>query len=1270
MSIVKWGSRGCRYLAFMGLSLLLLLALVVFVIGYTPSGLQLVRWSANKWLPQLHIDQVEGALLTKVTLQGVRWHDPKQGVDLHAHQLSLAIQASCLLRAEVCIHSVALEGVQLHMVKVTRSTPDTVSSASSPVTFPVPVRIDELSLANISLSVFGNQIDLKHLHSAGLLQGRQIDLAPTKVQGLSITLPHSSQEAASTQSSSSKKHQQPLALPEIELPVAINLKRLEMDQLAVHQANTHWQVEKLVLVGRAAGHKINVQQLSVVMPQFTGDLHGHVLLANDYPLAISADINWQQNPFSGQNAQLFLSGSLAKLQLKSHWQGPLTANLTASVNTLQPNLPFDIHISDVLSQWPLQGQHEYQLAISRLTARGDLAGYRLNMAGKVSGKQVPPSQFSLQGTGSRSQLSLGKVQLSSLAGEVTGKASINWQSLLRWQSHLQLQHLNFSEQWPEWASDISGQIQTKGSLTSQGGWQLEVPKLALNGTLRQQAFALFGSVKASDQTGGGHYLVTTPQLRLEQGKNSLSLKGELGRHWNMIVRLNAQDLAISLPDAQGSLVGTVRVTEPLATPKVSVNLLAKSLAWNQSVAINQIATKQVAIKQLQLQGVVSPMSDDSTNLTLRAQQIHYQQRVIRQLDAKLSGTLTEQQLTMSVKADKLSGALKLTGGYQATPAPIWHGQLMQMSLKSALGTWRLDSQPKIDVSPKLKQVTVSAHCWRNGQSSLCLDKKANIGPKGQVHLSVHQLDLHQLAVLTPPDVDFSGLAEASLDVAWGAKPSPSLALHVAMPKGEIIQSQLGSPQQKKPPLVMGWNKIEFDATVDNNTLTANWAADLASNGDLKGNIVIGDLDSNNKVLGGVVQAKNLNITPLKPLLGAYSDVKAEINADVRLQGDLQNPQLFGRFTADKIAVTGDISPVDVQSGNVRIDFLGRQSRVLGEITTEDGKLNLSGGAKWQSLSSWSAQAKVNSTGLQVDVPPMAKLKVVPDLTMSVTPTLAKITGNIAIPSGAITVDKLPPNAVKVSKDQVILSDSRGVQSARKSSAMKIESNVKISIGDKVALSAFGLNSDLSGELDVTQNEKGPFIVGTVNLLNGSYRSFGQDLTITKGKILFSGPVDKPYVEITAIRNPDNTQDSVTAGIKVTGPSDEPVVTVFSDPSMPQANALSYLLRGQNLDTQTGDSAMATTLIGMSLAKSGHLVGQLGQAVGVQDLQLNTTGSGDSSQVMVSGYVLPHLQVKYGVGIFDQVGEFTVRYQLISNLYLEAVSGLDSAVDVLYQFEFD
>ncbi len=66
------------------------------------------------------------------------------------------------------------------------------------------------------------------------------------------------------------------------------------------------------------------------------------------------------------------------------------------------------------------------------------------------------------------------------------------------------------------------------------------------------------------------------------------------------------------------------------------------------------------------------------------------------------------------------------------------------------------------------------------------------------------------------------------------------------------------------------------------------------------------------------------------------------------------------------------------------------------------------------------------------------------------------------------------------------------------------------------------------------------------------------------------------------------------------------------------------------------AAMTSMLIGMGVAQSGQVVGKkIGETFGVSNLALDTEGVGDSSQVVVSGYVLRRvLQVKYGVGIFD------------------------------------
>src|SRR3546814_3565330 len=56
--------------------------------------------------------------------------------------------------------------------------------------------------------------------------------------------------------------------------------------------------------------------------------------------------------------------------------------------------------------------------------------------------------------------------------------------------------------------------------------------------------------------------------------------------------------------------------------------------------------------------------------------------------------------------------------------------------------------------------------------------------------------------------------------------------------------------------------------------------------------------------------------------------------------------------------------------------------------------------------------------------------------------------------------------------------------------------------------------------------------GEINLVDGHYKAYGQDLTIETGKLIFSGgPVTEPALEVRATRKP--TED-VAVGLYVRG----------------------------------------------------------------------------------------------------------------------------------------
>ena len=102
----------------------------------------------------------------------------------------------------------------------------------------------------------------------------------------------------------------------------------------------------------------------------------------------------------------------------------------------------------------------------------------------------------------------------------------------------------------------------------------------------------------------------------------------------------------------------------------------------------------------------------------------------------------------------------------------------------------------------------------------------------------------------------------------------------------------------------------------------------------------------------------------------------------------------------------------------------------------------------------------------------------------------------------------------------------------------------------------------------------------------------------------------------------------------------------------------------------GDNTMVqNALLSLSLMGGQSVVRNVASKVGIQDLQMGTSGSGQTTEVQVSGYLSRRTYLQYGISMFQPVNTLTLRYRLRDNLFLEAVSGLASALDLLYTFEF-
>ena len=143
---------------------------------------------------------------------------------------------------------------------------------------------------------------------------------------------------------------------------------------------------------------------------------------------------------------------------------------------------------------------------------------------------------------------------------------------------------------------------------------------------------------------------------------------------------------------------------------------------------------------------------------------------------------------------------------------------------------------------------------------------------------------------------------------------------------------------------------------------------------------------------------------------------------------------------------------------------------------------------------------------------------------------------------------------------------------------------------------------------------------------------------------------------------------MVAGLRLTGSAEQPTSAVFSEPAMSQEQALSYLVLGRPMSTGEDSNMLGEAALALAWPVARRSPGNR-QQLGIQDFQLDTEGTGNSTSVVASGNITDKLSLRYGVGVFEPANTIALRYQLTKRLYLEAASGLASSLDLFFKRDF-
>ena len=246
---------------------------------------------------------------------------------------------------------------------------------------------------------------------------------------------------------------------------------------------------------------------------------------------------------------------------------------------------------------------------------------------------------------------------------------------------------------------------------------------------------------------------------------------------------------------------------------------------------------------------------------------------------------------------------------------------------------------------------------------------------------------------------------------------------------------------------------------------------------------------------------------------------------------------------------------------------------------------------------------------------------------------------------------------------------------------RVQANLAIDLGDRFRVFGAGVDARLAGQVTLSGRlPDAPRLNGTVSIAQGSYTGFGQNLEIERGKLVFSGPVDNPAIDIVAYRR----FLPVEAGVAISGTARFPRLTLVSKPDVPEPDKLSWLVLGMSAESSRGGQAAALQAAAVLLASGDPRAAaapSLASTVGLDVLSVRTGASGltssgsaaasvQDSVVTLGKRVSERLFLSYEQSLRGLQNLLRLQYEISERLSIRGRVGTENAIDLVWTKRYD
>ena len=884
---------------------------------------------------------------------------------------------------------------------------------------------------------------------------------------------------------------------------------------------------------------------------------------------------------------------------------PLTLTGSGSLDSDTEALAVELQWASLV--WPpVLGDAEpmFSSESGRLDASGTLDEWRAELEAWMTAPEQPRARIELEADGNAEAVEIlsGRVSLEQGA-EIGVAGRIGFAGSPSAALNLTLAGVDPGIWVPELPGAVNGDLTL--ALDQLQPLIASVTINRLDGTLRNQPLAGSGALAVRET------LVDRADLNVSLGENSVQLLSAGGNAWQL--ELRAARLGQLWPDLTGEL-----------SLDAGFNPGERTLDW--TLESPGAAWMDLRAAQIESTGTANWGEQESVDARINARDVDLNpwERLDR-VEVTLAGNCNAHALTGYFNGTRATLDIAVGGELPGCldRATDWNGQIGRMVIsETPLGTWQLDEDMPVRMTDGVVSAGPACLWTPGGTGRLCLNELEG-GATGSAAVAFNSVPLDLLLLPMDPvftlGSDLRGLAQVrwspaglqGIDAELLLGPGAARMLDAEDDLIRIRGARLGLDSPQPGALDAALNlRLEAESVL---TATAS----------------VPDLNTPETMqLDAIANLSLPNLGALNRLVPQLDRLGGRLDGEFRLSGPLRAPDFDGRLSIREGRFFNAPLGTRVEQLSLTLNADEDGGRIDGSFVAGEGRAELRGDLDLAAAGGWQGNLALVGEDLQLFAVDWLELTASPDLSLGFQADLLEINGGIDIDRARLGLPPGSEQRVAVSSDVVVEGRTEDDDEEEALPRRDIVGSVRIGLSDDVRFSAAGLETNVAGELtlDWAREKNMPTARGTLNLVDGSYRAYGQNLEVTEGEVLFTGnPVANPVLGIEAVREIFGDPQVEQAGVRIRGPAQDPEILLFTSPPTSREKALAYIVTGADFDHASGQGAFS-----------------------------------------VGFWVLPNVFVSYGLGLFDTGNVLAARWELSRRWGLRATSGdRDTGADVSF-----